>query len=55
MKDFEEFDSLHYELENKLLALIRALQNKNQSGTLDNLVHEPEENYKEQKNEEIYL
>ena len=43
--DIEEFDRLHFELENKLLALIKSLQNKKQYGTWDNRVHEPEPDY----------
>ncbi len=42
---FEEFDQLHYKLENKLLALVKSVQNKKLSGTWDNLIHEPESEY----------
>ncbi len=44
-KEFEEFDQLHYELENKLIALVKSVQNKKQSRTWDNLIHEPNEDY----------
>lgn len=44
-REFEEFDRLHYELENKLLALVKSVQNKKQSGIWDNLIHEPNEEY----------
>lgn len=43
--EFGEFDQLHYELENKLIVLVKSVQNKKQSVTWDNLVHEPNEDY----------
>lgn len=44
-KEFEVFDQLHYKLENKLLALVKSIQNKKQTGTWDNLIHEPDVEY----------
>jgi len=38
--DYENFDSKHYEVENKLLALIKSLQKKKQSKDWDNQIHE---------------
>lgn len=45
LSDFYEFDKRHYEVENKLLALVRSLQVKQQDGTWDQQVHEPESDY----------
>ena len=42
---FEEFDKRHYEVENKLLALIKSLQTKQQDGSWDQKIHEPETEY----------
>jgi len=42
---FEEFDKLHYEVENKLLSLIRALQSKRKEGGWINEIREPSEKY----------
>lgn len=44
--DFEEFEKKHFEVENKLLGLIRSLQIKQQNGSWDNQIHEPEIEYK---------
>jgi four helix bundle protein len=44
-KEFEEFDKLHYEVENKLMSLIKALQKKRNEGTWDDEIHEPSINY----------
>ncbi|MDT3696604.1 MAG: hypothetical protein ROY99_09445 [Ignavibacterium sp.] len=35
----------HYEVENKLLSLVKSLQTKQSNGTWDNLVHEQEVEY----------
>lgn len=43
--DFEEFDTKHYEVENKLLGLVKSLQTKQQNGSWDNLVREKEIEY----------
>lgn len=43
--DFDGLDKRHYEVENKLLALVRSLQVKQQDGTWDQKVHEPESDY----------
>jgi len=43
--DFEEFDKKHYEVENKLLGLVKSLQTKQQNGSWDNQIHEPEIEY----------
>jgi len=40
LNDFEDFDKKHYEVENKLLALIKSFQPKQQDGTWDNQIHE---------------
>lgn len=40
LNDFEDFDKKHYEVENKLLALIKSLQTKQQDGTWDNQIRE---------------
>jgi len=45
LNDFEEFDKKHYEVENKLLALIKSLQTKQQDGSWDQKVHEQEIGY----------
>jgi hypothetical protein len=37
---FESFDLKHYEVENKLLALVKSLQNKQKDGMWDNKIHE---------------
>ncbi|MEO8233293.1 MAG: four helix bundle protein [Ignavibacteriota bacterium] len=44
---FEDFDKNHYEVENKLLALIKSLQSKQQDGSWDQKIHEPETGYNE--------
>ena len=36
---FEEFDKLHYSVENKLLSLIKSLQLKRKKGTWDQEIH----------------
>jgi four helix bundle protein len=36
---FEEFDKLHYSVENKLLSLIKSLQLKRKEGTWDQEIH----------------
>ena len=43
--EFEEIDKLHYSVENKLLALIKALNTKRSDGTWDQQIHEPSEFY----------
>jgi four helix bundle protein len=43
---FEELDILHYEIENKLLALKKSLQEKQASGNWDTIIHEPSKDYK---------
>ncbi|HOJ06795.1 MAG: four helix bundle protein [Ignavibacteriota bacterium] len=43
--DFEEFDTKHYEVKNKLLGLVKSLQTKQQKGSWDNLVREKEIEY----------
>lgn len=43
--DFEEFDTKHYEVKNKLLGLVKSLQTKQQNGSWDNLVREKEIEY----------
>lgn len=45
--DFEEFDKKHYEVENKLIALVKSLQTKQQDGSWDSRLHEPETEYNE--------
>ncbi len=45
-ESFENFDLKHYELENKLLALVKSVQNKKADGTWDSMVHEVEVEYK---------
>jgi len=42
---FDEFDKKHYEVENKLLSLIRSLQIKQQDGSWDQQIHEPKSDY----------
>jgi len=42
---FEEFDRKHYEMENKLLALVKSLQIKQNDGSWDNKIHESNNNY----------
>ena len=44
-KQFDEFDQKHFEVENKLLALIKSLQAKQKDGSWDNKIHEPDSNY----------
>ncbi len=44
-KEFDEFDKKHYEVENKLLSLIKSLQIKKQNGSWDQQIHEPESDY----------
>lgn len=44
-KEFEEFDQKHYELENKLLSLVKSLQNKQKDGSWDQRIHEPKSDY----------
>ena len=39
--DFNGIDSLHYLVENQLLALIRSLQSKRKNGQWDEEIHEP--------------
>jgi len=46
VNDFEEFDTKHYEVENKLLGLVKSLQAKQQNGSWDNLVHEQRVEYR---------
>ncbi len=43
---FEEYDKKHYEVENKLLALVKSLQAKKQDGSWEQKIHEPETVYK---------
>jgi len=43
--EFEEFDKKHYEMENKLLALVKSLQIKQDNGSWDQRIHEPNLNY----------
>ena len=45
LNDFEEFDKKHYEVENKLIALVKSLQTKQQDGSWNQKVHEPETEY----------
>ena len=45
LADFDELDKRHYEVENKLLALVRSLQTKQHDGTWDQQIHEPEADY----------
>jgi four helix bundle protein len=42
---FEEFDTLHYCVENKLIALIKSLQAKRKTDTWQELMHDPLERY----------
>ena len=42
---FDEIDMLHYKVENKLLALVKALQAKRNKGNWDQQIHEPKEKY----------
>ena len=42
---FEEFDQLHYSVENKLLSLIKSLQLKRKQGTWDQEIHEAKPKY----------
>jgi len=44
-KVFDEFDQKHYEVENKLLSLIKSLQVKQNDGSWDQKIHEPNTNY----------
>ncbi len=50
---FEEIDKLHYSVENKLLALIKALESKRSEGTWDQQIHEPNEDYYKIPNDEL--
>ena len=43
--DFELFDAHHFSVENKLLALIKSLQEKKKAGTWDDQIHEPNAPY----------
>ncbi|MBI4548762.1 MAG: four helix bundle protein [Ignavibacteriae bacterium] len=43
--DFHSFDELHYKVENKLLALIKSLQEKQKVGTWEMELKEPSEPY----------
>jgi len=43
--EFEKFDKKHYEMENKLLALVKSLQIKQDNGSWDQRIHEPNLNY----------
>jgi len=45
--EFEEFDQKHYAVENKLLALVKSLQTKQQEGSWDQKVHESISSYNE--------
>lgn len=45
LNEFEEIDKLHYAVENKLLALIKALEAKRNEGNWDQQIHETQENY----------
>ncbi|MCL5030372.1 MAG: four helix bundle protein [Bacteroidetes bacterium] len=38
---FEEIDTLHYAVENKLLSLVKALELKRKEGSWDQQIHEP--------------
>lgn len=51
--EFEEMDKLHYAVENKLLALIKALDSKKSQGTWDQQIHEPSELYNSNLDEEL--
>ena len=42
---FDEFNQKHYEVENKLLSLIKSLQVKQNDGSWDQKIHEPNTNY----------
>ena len=44
-KVFDELDQKHYEVENKLLSLIKSLQVKQNDGSWDQKIHEPNTNY----------
>lgn len=44
-EQFEQLDKFHYQVENKLLALIKALQAKAKEGTWDQTLHEPSSEY----------
>jgi len=43
--NLNDFDKKHYEVENKLLALIKSLQTKQIDGSWDQKIHEPETEY----------
>ena len=43
---FEEIDSLHYEVENKLLAMIKSLEGKREDGTWSDRIAEDHPDYK---------
>lgn len=51
--NFEEIDKLHYAIENKLLALIKALDLKRSDGTWDQQIHETPENYNSKPKDEL--
>jgi hypothetical protein len=42
---FDEFDKKHYEVENKLLALVKSLQEKKHDNTWIQEIHEPNTEY----------
>ena len=42
---FESFDKLHFEMENKLLALVASLQKKRKEGTWEEELKEPQTTY----------
>lgn len=44
-KNFESIDILHYEIENKLLGLVKSLEEKRDKKEWDNRIHEPESGY----------
>jgi len=44
VSEFDEFDRRHYEMENKLLALVKYLQIKQKDGSWDNRIHESNNN-----------
>ncbi len=51
--NFEEIDKLHYVVENKLLALIKALELKRSDGTWDQQIHEAPETYNSRPKDEL--
>ena len=50
---FEEIDKLHYAVENKLLALIKALELKRSDGTWNQQIHETPETYNPTPKDEL--